>query len=166
MHCSLEWSLGTVMESMTQERLQVKLAAELRKVSSWIPNTFDCFPVVKGYFGLYLYSVVAPDHLLAGIVRSSIDICFLQLEDKERKQKMYIMIAVSMHVFGIKSHPFTFNGSLKGTNRLLLSTVYAVLAIVHVVLIFLRLALALRFLKPFIYFLSCLLLLFGGAHSE
>lgn len=54
----------------------LKIVADLRKVSTRIPMSFDGSPFVKGNFGPYLHNAAALDHLLTGTGNCLIEVCF------------------------------------------------------------------------------------------
>lgn len=66
------------------------LAAAMKEVH--IPLTEEGIPAVSPQFDHYRSTIVAPDHLLAGLATNVIDLCFKHLPNKYRRKQIDHMI--------------------------------------------------------------------------
>ena len=122
--------LGMKPKSHVTDRSCPLLALQRRlsSVQSDIPLNSEGMRVVPAMFDAYLSNLIAPDHLLTGLARNIIDLCFRLLTPAVRI-KVDISICAALADNGLIRERSIYNGKKVKLHSTSLSTVYCVLLV-------------------------------------
>ena len=100
---------------------------ELRKVRSDIPLNQNGDPVVPGLFDPHRSNIIAPDHLLSGVSKDILNLCFASLPSGEYRDRMSALICNALVENGLPRQRSVYSVSKNSLHNMRLSDVFCVL---------------------------------------
>ncbi len=105
------------------------LSKRLDQVQNNIPLIDQNVPVVSGFFDSYKNNAVAPDHLLAGLAKNILNICFNVLEHTSSKGKAEKMICSALSFNGLPKERSIYSMNNKSLHSMSMSSTFAILLV-------------------------------------